>query len=264
MGCQSQTGSQSQTFPPAKALHNHHPLPHCCPLPCPVPSSETELTLGILSTIPFSCAAAEDQGVPQACGTSERDVSDMCHELVSHSQAYFFWRAGLPSWLLLALATPGCLWNCWRKLQGPTYQLWSCFLFPWPLSYLAKVPLNNPMVLGIHQLPLLKLMVFHAPSRLLQHSTCPTCCSMCSPAPPVLCRSLLGEDHTGPMAKGKCPVRSRAGRNIRCFPGGASGPPQTLSKEQFLFHGWNRPINSFIAISSGCFGSAFENSVSHL
>lgn len=145
-----------------------------------------------------------------------------------------------------------------------SHQLWSCFLLPWPLSYLAEVPLNIPVVLGIHQLPPLKLMVFHALSRLPQHSTCLTGCSTCSPAPPVPCRSLLGEDCTGPVARGRYPVRSRVGRSIRYSPEGASGPQWTLSKEQFLFHGWKRPINSFIIISSGCFRNAFENSVSYL
>lgn len=41
-GSQSQTGYQSQAFPAAKALHSHHPLPHCCPLPPSIPSSQSQ------------------------------------------------------------------------------------------------------------------------------------------------------------------------------------------------------------------------------
>lgn len=114
-----------------------------------------------------------------------------------------------------------------------SHQLWSCFLLTWPPSHLAKVPLNILMVLGIHQLPPLELMVFHAPSRLPPHSTCPMCCSMCSPVLPAPCRSLLGEEHTGPVAKGRCPLRSRAGRSVRFFPGGASGPRRLSVRSSF-------------------------------
>lgn len=119
----------------------------------------------------------------------------------------------------------------------------------------------------ILQRPPFKLSVVYVSCSLSHLSICPIHCSASSAASKVLCRSLLGEDHAGPVAKGRCPVRSRTGRRTGCFPGWAPSPQGSAaqgSRSSRRSIAGHRAINGFIVNSSGWLRNSFENSGSYL
>lgn len=208
---------------------------------------------------------------PQARGIPGRDVSDTPCELVPNPLVLFFLGAGPPGELLLLhRAAQGAAGKSLRTQQIPSavqiisiplppLRIWPKLLWTtssWSLDTIRTMgdTTSGKALLGVILQCPPKCLVFHVSFSFLHLSICPNHCSMSPAASPVLCRPLLRGDHSGPVAKGRHPMR-RAGV-------WAPAPEDTAARG--CWGGCcSAAINEFTVNSSGRRGSSLENSVSY-